>query len=84
MASFDPTVLRSAGVIGIDDPYRATRSADAIVVLTEWPQFAELDWVDIARGAPTAIVVDTRNSLDPAVVHAAGLQYIGNGLPEGF
>ncbi|MBN7441995.1 hypothetical protein [Mycobacteroides abscessus] len=29
-------------------------------------------------------VVDTRNTLDSAVVEAAGLKYIGNGLPEGF
>ncbi|AIC72155.1 UDP-glucose 6-dehydrogenase [Mycobacteroides abscessus subsp. abscessus] len=29
-------------------------------------------------------VMDTRNALDSAVVEAAGLKYIGNGLPEGF
>lgn len=84
MAEFGSKVLQSAGVSAVDDPYRATKSVDAIVVLTEWPQFAVLDWGRIARGAPAAVVVDTRNTLDSAVVEAAGLKYIGNGLPEGF
>jgi UDPglucose 6-dehydrogenase len=54
------------------------------VVLTEWTQFRELDWRAIAHDAPLAIVLDTRNMLDSDAVREAGLEYLGNGVPEGF
>ncbi len=53
-------------------------------MLTEWPQFRVLDWAAVARDAPRAAVLDTRNLLDPAAVRAAGLTYLGNGVPQGF
>lgn len=80
----DPAVLQQRGVTAVDDPYRAAKAADAIVVLTEWPQFRDLDWRLIAQDAPLAAVLDTRNSLDPAVVRDAGLAYLGNGVRHGF
>jgi UDPglucose 6-dehydrogenase len=51
------------------------------VLLTEWPQYQTLDWRSIARDAPTAVVLDTRNLLDSAAVADVGLTYIGNGRP---
>jgi UDPglucose 6-dehydrogenase len=54
------------------------------VVLTEWPQFRELNWTALAEQAPGAVVVDTRNVLDPAVVSDTGLLYLGNGTPSVF
>jgi UDPglucose 6-dehydrogenase len=72
--------LHDAGVTAVDEPYRAAKAADAIVLLTEWSQFAELDWRPIAREAPAAVVLDTRNLLDPATVRSAGLRYLGNGV----
>jgi UDPglucose 6-dehydrogenase len=80
----DPAILQASGVTAVDDPYRAAKAAEAIVVLTEWPQFRDLDWHTIARDAPLAPVLDTRNLLDPATVRAAGLTYLGNGVPQGF
>jgi UDPglucose 6-dehydrogenase len=82
--SIDPGVLQHLHVTAVDDPYRATKAADAIVVLTEWLEFRELDWAAIAREAPTAVVLDTRNLLDGALVAAAGLTYLGNGMKFGF
>ncbi|BBX65841.1 hypothetical protein MSAS_50150 [Mycobacterium saskatchewanense] len=80
----DPGVLHGSRVTGVDDPYRAAKAAEAIVVLTEWPQFRDLDWRTVARDAPLAVVLDTRNLLDPAAVRAAGMRYLGNGVPQGF
>jgi len=80
----DPRVLRATEITAVDDPYLAAKSADAILVLTEWPQFGELDWAAIAEQAPAAVVVDTRNVLDPAVIGATGLVYIGNGVQYGY
>ncbi|OBH85307.1 UDP-glucose dehydrogenase family protein [Mycobacterium scrofulaceum] len=84
LPNIDQTVLQESRVTAVEDPYLAAKAAEAIVVLTEWPQFRELDWNIIARDAPLAAVLDTRNSLDPAIVQRAGLSYVGNGAPHGF
>ncbi|OBI42228.1 hypothetical protein A5707_06295 [Mycobacterium kyorinense] len=36
------------------DPYVAAQDADAIVVLTQWPEFSELDWETVSRSGCTA------------------------------
>ncbi|MCG7596734.1 UDP-glucose/GDP-mannose dehydrogenase family protein [Mycobacterium sp. PSTR-4-N] len=84
LPAIDPAVLHAAGVTGVDDPYRAAKSADAVVVLTEWPQFRDLDWATIAEQAPGAVVLDARNLLDRTVIAATGLRYLGNGRADGF
>ncbi|ULE33653.1 UDP-glucose dehydrogenase family protein [Mycobacterium sp. IDR2000157661] len=84
LAALDQTRLREASVVAVDDPYLATKDADAIVVLTEWPHFRELDWALIAEQAPDAVVLDSRNLLDPALVADSGLTYLGNGARTGY
>lgn len=84
LPAIDAQVLHAAGVTAVDDPYHAAKSADAILVLTEWPQFRDLDWAAIAEQAPAAVVLDTRNLLDRDAVVAAGLHYLGNGRADGF
>ncbi|WNG90124.1 UDP-glucose/GDP-mannose dehydrogenase family protein [Mycobacterium sp. ITM-2016-00317] len=84
LPAIDPDQLERARVTAVDDPYRAAKSADAIVVLTEWPEFGDLDWSAIADHAPGAVVVDTRRLLDPGAVRSAGLGYLGSGCPDGF
>jgi UDPglucose 6-dehydrogenase len=64
-----------------DDPYLAAKDAEAIVVLTEWPEFRSLDWQRLAETVGRPIVVDTRNLLDPAVARRAGFEWIGLGKP---
>lgn len=63
------------------DPYLAARDAAAIVVLTEWPQFREIDLVRLADVVAGRVVVDGRNVLDPEVVTAAGFRLVRNGRP---
>jgi UDPglucose 6-dehydrogenase len=84
LPNIDAAVLQQAGVTAVDEPYRAAKAAEAIVVLTEWPQFRQLDWRAIAREAPLAVVLDARNALDPEAVQASGLTYLGNGHPQGY
>jgi UDPglucose 6-dehydrogenase len=68
-----------------NNPYLAAKDADAILVLTEWPDFAQLDWTSIGRdAAATAVVLDTRNILDRDVIGDSALGYLGNGLAAGF
>ncbi|WP_018684770.1 UDP-glucose dehydrogenase family protein [Actinokineospora enzanensis] len=70
-----------AAVTVTDDPYQAAKDAEAVVVLTEWPEFRSLDWSRLAESVSKAIVVDTRNLLDPAVARRAGFEWIGIGKP---
>jgi UDPglucose 6-dehydrogenase len=84
LASIDPIPLRRSSVVAVDDPYLAAKGADAIVVLTEWPEFRDLDWQAIAEQAHGAVVLDTRNLLDASVLADAGLRHIRNGIPGGF
>jgi UDPglucose 6-dehydrogenase len=63
----------------VADPYLAATNADALVVLTEWPQFRTLDWPRIASLTTHPTVIDTRNLLDPDILHRAGLTWTGLG-----
>ncbi|ODQ86810.1 UDP-glucose dehydrogenase family protein [Mycolicibacterium holsaticum] len=84
LGQIDQGLLRRSSLVTVDDPYLAAKDADAIVVLTEWPEFRRLNWPLIAEQSPGAVVVDTRNLLDPASLADTGLTYLGNGLPSGY
>jgi UDPglucose 6-dehydrogenase len=84
LAMIDQDTLRRSSIAAVDDAYLAAKAADAIVVFTEWPEFRDLDWVRIAGQAPDAVVLDTRNLLDPTEIRHAGLRYLGNGKVPGF
>ena len=59
--------------------FEALRGADVAVVLTEWPEFARLDWQRAASEMAAARVVDARNLLDAEQLRAAGFDYEGLG-----
>ena len=65
-------------------PEEAATGADAVVIVTEWPEFAApvLDGTLLAC-MRTPLIVDGRNLLDPAAVRAAGYTYEGVGRPAG-
>ncbi|WP_280332275.1 UDP-glucose dehydrogenase family protein [Nocardia wallacei] len=64
-----------------DDPYRATEGADATVVLTDWPEYQQLDWHRVATTMSGRIVFDTRNYLDLKTLRQAALRHIQLGRP---
>jgi len=57
----------------------AVSDADAVVLVTEWPEFIELDWQTVARAMRGKLVIDGRNALDADAVRGAGLLYEGIG-----
>ncbi len=58
----------------------ALRGADAAVIVTEWQEFAELDWAGAVKDAMrTPVLVDGRNYLDRDALRAAGYDYEGIG-----
>jgi UDPglucose 6-dehydrogenase len=60
----------------------AIEGADAVVLVTEWPEFAELDLADVANRMRGTLLVDGRNFLDVEAARAAGLTYEGIGRPS--
>jgi UDPglucose 6-dehydrogenase len=53
--------------------------ADALVLVTEWPQYRDLPWAKLAGLMRTPLLLDGRNFLEQATLEAAGFQYIGMG-----
>jgi len=84
--AFDPTLpdkhhssLTSLPLLVTDDPYGACEGARVLVVLTEWPDFADVDLRKVAAVMTTPAIVDTRNVIEPIAARAAGCSYIGMG-----
>jgi UDPglucose 6-dehydrogenase len=82
--AFDPVSEAEArelmtGVEFAGSALEAVRGADAIVLVTEWAEFRELDWGRVAESMDGTLVIDGRNALDPDAVRAAQLVYEGVG-----
>ena len=58
----------------------AAYGAHAILILTDWPQYSEENFLKLREIVATPIIFDGRNMLDPGVLKAAGFQYQGIGL----
>jgi UDPglucose 6-dehydrogenase len=57
----------------------ALAEADAAVLVTEWPEFAEVDWQGLAGAMAKPLLVDGRNFLDGDALRSAGFIYEGIG-----
>ncbi len=80
--AFDP-VVKSVDTIDltvVDDLTKCVESADAIILLTEWPYFKEIDPEEIAKVVKNKNIVDTRNILNKAKWEKSGFNFIGNGI----
>ncbi len=65
----------------VDDPYDCVAGADAVVVVTEWPEYVALDWSRVAGLVRRHLVVDGRNCIDAEPLVELGFTYIGVGRP---
>ena len=65
----------------VDDPYAAAQDADALLILNDWQEFAELDLDKLHYTLRYPIVIDGRNLYDPAVMTKAGFTYLSVGRP---
>jgi UDPglucose 6-dehydrogenase len=83
--AYDPVASSNAdgmlgGAVIADSPLEALDGADAAVLVTEWPEFAELDWAgQVKRLMRVPLIVDGRNYLDREALVAAGFTYEGIG-----
>ena len=87
--AYDPAAMeRARAVLGdkvvfAEDAYDACEGADAVLVLTEWKQFAELDLLRVRELLKLPILLDGKNVLKSEEVCAAGMQYFGVGCEPG-
>jgi UDPglucose 6-dehydrogenase len=86
VSAFDPVAAERAGELlnGVEiegTALDAIRGADAAVIVTEWPEFAELDLATVRSAMRTPLIIDGRNLLDGETVAAAGFAYEGIGRP---
>ena len=85
---YDPVAMDEArhlirGVAFKASADAVVEGADAVVLVTEWPEFAELDLAEVSRLMRGTLLVDGRNVFDPARVREAGLVYEGVGRSSG-
>ncbi len=87
ICAYDPAAMERAkevlksGVEFAADAYEAATGADALLILTEWEEFAALDLERLRGLVKYPIVLDGRNLYDPAVMVEAGFSYYSVGRP---
>ena len=88
LAITDPKALPNArkdlsdlsGIDYCEDPYAAAKGADAILLMTDWREYPALDWSRLyANMRKPALVFDTRNCLDPAMLREIGFNVLNVG-----
>ena len=83
--AYDPIISQSGMRHGISDvivetdPERLADGCDALVVVTEWAEFKNLDFGKMSRLMNLPIIIDGRNFLDQDKAEAAGFRYVGIG-----
>lgn len=63
-------------------PYKALEDCDALIIVTEWDEFRELDKKKIKDLLKHPIIIDGRNIYDPKEMKQLGFKYIGVGRGE--
>lgn len=83
--AFDPVAMEQAkrvlpaGIYYAKDAYDAAKDADAVILVTEWNEFRQLDLVRLAKELKERVMFDGRNVYDPNSVKQLGFMYYGVG-----
>lgn len=93
ITAYDPAAMErtqevmSSGLRFANSSYEAARGADALLILTEWEEFANLDLDQLNQELKYPIVIDGRNLYDPEIMAEHGFTYYSVGRaasqPEG-
>jgi len=87
--AYDPEAMEKAkkAIDGIEfckDPYEASKGADALLILTEWNEFREMDLKKIKSLLKNPLIIDGRNIYDLETMEKEGFRYISIGRKEVF
>ncbi len=89
VTAYDPAAMeRAREVLPASDRmgyasgvFEAARDADAVLILTDWKEFANIDLVRLNQEVRFPIVIDGRNLYQPQVMHDHGFTYVSVGRP---
>ncbi len=92
IAAFDPAAMQRAEQVlpannslrYATDAYDAATDADALLILTDWQEFAELDLKQLNQSLRYPIIIDGRNLYDPHVLTEQGFTYLSVGRPAAY
>lgn len=78
--AFDPVGMENArrelpDIEYADDAYSAIEGADALIIVTEWNQFRNLDWNRIKNSIRKNVVIDLKNIYEPEKMRELGFTY---------
>jgi UDPglucose 6-dehydrogenase len=86
VSAYDPQAAEKArteipNVNYCTDPYQAAQGADAILIVTEWDEFRQLDWERLGKVVERSLIIDGRNMLNGSEVKSHGFYYFSVGRP---
>lgn len=90
ICAYDPAAMQRAreampeseALTYADNLYDAAQDADAVLILTDWKEFAEIDLPRLNRALKFPIVIDGRNLYTPEVMAEQGFTYVSIGRPS--
>src|SRR5690606_23938837 len=84
----DPLAMEAVSILRPEvrycgSPYEAAESCDALVLVTEWRDYIDADWVQVRELMRRPVLLDGRNALDAAYLSSLGFSYLalGRGTP---
>jgi UDPglucose 6-dehydrogenase len=91
VVAYDPKAMEKAKELSVGgkirfagSPLEAARGAEALIIATEWPEFANVDLAELRDVMMTPFIFDGRNLIDPAAAASYGFQYRGIGRGAGM
>jgi UDPglucose 6-dehydrogenase len=92
VAAYDPAAMEHAKTVlhpsenlhFAEDLYEAAKDADAVLILTDWKEFADIDLVRLNRAVRFPIVIDGRNLYKPQEMLDHGFTYVSVGRPASY
>jgi UDPglucose 6-dehydrogenase len=82
--AYDPKAMHHARkllskVTFCDSPYAVAEGCDCLLLLTEWPEFKDIDFMQIRDAMAQTVIFDGRNFLDGGHLRNIGFEYFGTG-----
>jgi UDPglucose 6-dehydrogenase len=84
VSAYDPQAMEKArpilsNVQFASSPYEAADGAHAVLIVTEWKEFREMDWTRLRQMVERPLILDGRNMFRPADMLARGFEYVSVG-----
>jgi UDPglucose 6-dehydrogenase len=92
VTAFDPAAMERAKEVlppakkmcYAGDLYEAAQDADALLILTDWKEFSQIDLARLNRAMRFPIVIDGRNMYKPQELQSHGFTYVSVGRPTAY